>query len=41
MSVALVRGVARAINARIYALINSLSANGGPRRRAPPDTNGN
>lgn len=41
LSVALVRGVARAINARIYALINSSSASAGPRSRAPPDSNGN
>jgi hypothetical protein len=38
LSVALVRGVARAINSRIYGLLNSTTSSRGPRRRAFPDS---
>jgi hypothetical protein len=41
LSVALVRGVARAINSRIYGLLNSVPQSEGPRRRDYPDFRGN
>jgi len=42
LSVALVRGVARAINSRIYGLLNSTNPSmHGPRRRVFPDSLGN